>query len=58
MSRNVSRPKASVVRLGFIEQSDDLVPQTVIWLDEAPDWVRVPDNMERFPRQPPAPVSN
>ncbi|WP_260921781.1 GFA family protein [Novosphingobium sp. 9] len=52
MSRNSGRLQARTVRVGFLDQSDALVPDSAIWLEEAPEWVRVPEGMEGFPRQP------
>ncbi|CDO34869.1 MULTISPECIES: GFA family protein [Novosphingobium] len=53
--RNSSRPKASVIRVGFLEESDGLAPTSAIWLDDAPAWAVIDPRLEQFPRQPPVP---
>jgi len=54
--RNSARPEANVVRVGFIEQPNDLAPSIAIWLDEAPRWATIDPALETFAGQPPHPA--
>jgi len=51
------RPQFRAFRVGFIEEPHGLRPQMAIWIDEAPAWAVIAPDLERFPRQPPPPVT-
>ncbi len=55
MAKSSARPHFTVVRLGMLDQPNDLRPQMVIWTDDAPDWAVIDPTLEQHPRQPPAP---
>ena len=50
-----ARPQMRVVRIGAIDRPHGLKPLATIWTDEAPEWAVFPPELERHPRQPPAP---
>ncbi len=55
-AQSSARPQIKTVRLGIIDQPHDIVPQAVIWTDDAPAWAVFDAKLEKFPRQPPAPA--
>ena len=50
-----ARPHMRVVRVGAIDRPHGIKPQVAIWTDEAPEWASFSSDIERHPRQPPAP---
>jgi hypothetical protein len=56
MAQSSARPQFRTVRFGFIEPPHDLAPHAAIWLDDAPAWAVIPEHLERFAAQPPAPA--
>ena len=55
MAQSSARPQFRTMRVGFLDASDDLQPQMVIWISEAPPWALFPPGIERHEGQPPAP---
>lgn len=53
--RNSARDGAWVVRLGVLDDADDLAPAAAIWTSEAPKWAVIDPDIEHFPAQPPMP---
>jgi len=41
-----------VVRVGTLDDADDLRPEVVIWTDSAPAWAHIDPALEAYPRQP------
>lgn len=56
--KNSAREGSYVVRLGFLDDADDIAPTSAIWTDEAPAWAALDPALEQFPRQPPMPVKS
>jgi hypothetical protein len=54
--RNSARDGAWVVRLGVLDDADDLRPASVIWTEEAPSWAVLDPELEHFAQQPPLPA--
>ncbi|HKT86107.1 MAG TPA: GFA family protein [Novosphingobium sp.] len=57
-AQSSARPHLVTVRLGALDAGHGLRPQTVIWLDEAPEWAVIDPALEKFPRQPPVPPAS
>lgn len=55
MAQVSARPQFRTMRVGFIMPPHDLIPQMVIWTDEAPQWAVFPEDLERHAKQPPPP---
>ena len=55
MAQSSARPQIRTLRIGFLDEPHDLRPQMAIWTEEAPQWACIDPELERFPRQPPAP---
>ena len=53
-----ARPHLKTVRIGMLDAGHGLRPQMAIWTDDAPDWALIDPQLERFPRQPPAPPTS
>lgn len=43
------------IRLGFLDDAQDLRPDTIIWASEAPDWAVLDPELEQYPQQAPPP---
>jgi hypothetical protein len=52
-----ARPELRVIRLGALNQPHGLVPQSVIWTAQAPEWAAWHESMDQHAGQPPAPVA-
>ncbi len=52
----VARPHLRAVRLGVLDQPNDLAPQMVIWTGEAPAWAVFDPAIPQYPAAPPAPA--
>ncbi|MDO7841172.1 GFA family protein [Sphingomonas immobilis] len=55
MAQTTARPHFRTIRLGFIDAPHDLAPDTAIWTGDAPAWAVIPDHLEHYTAQPPAP---
>lgn len=53
--QSAARPHLLTLRLGVIDEPHGLRPRMAIWTSEAPDWAVIDPELERHPRQPPAP---
>ncbi|NIJ20045.1 hypothetical protein FHS95_001737 [Sphingomonas naasensis] len=57
MAQSSARPQFRTIRLGFLDAPHDLAPEVAIWTEDAPAWAVIDPALERFPRQPPPPVT-
>ena len=55
--RNPSREGAQVVRLGALDDAQDLKVNAIIWTSEAPDWAYFDPKVEHWSAQPPRPAA-
>ncbi len=55
IAESSARPQFRTIRLGFIDNGQDLAPRAAIWTDEAPNWARFDPEIEHHPQQPPPP---
>jgi hypothetical protein len=58
MAQSSGRMHLRTLRLGFLDSGHGLVPEMVIWTDEAPPWAQVDQRAQSYARQPPAPGQN
>lgn len=56
LGRSSARPQFRTIRMGMLDAGHGLAPSMAIWLDDAPSYAVVPEGLETWPRQPPAPV--
>lgn len=55
MGQVSARPQFRTMRVGFLQPPHGLLPQMVIWTDDAPAWAVFPESLERYAKQPPVP---
>jgi hypothetical protein len=55
MGSSSARPQFRTIRLGFLDEPNELRPTMAIWTEDAPEWAVIDPALERFPHQPPAP---
>lgn len=53
-----ARMHLKTVRFGVLDWPHGLVPQAIIWTDDAPAWAVFDPKLERWPQQPPPPPAN
>lgn len=47
------RPQVIVVRVGTLDDPNQITPAVTIWTDSAPKWACINESLPTFPRQPP-----
>jgi hypothetical protein len=52
-SNSGGRPHLTVVRAGAFDDPDIADPTAAIWVDSAPRWACIAEDLEQFPVQPP-----
>ena len=55
MGQSSARPQFRVIRLGFLDAPNDLMPEAAIWTEDAPAWACIDPALEAFARQAPPP---
>ncbi len=55
LARSSARPQFRTIRLGLLDESHGLRPETAIWVSEAPALACIDPALEQWPAQPPAP---
>jgi hypothetical protein len=53
-SNSGGRPHLTVVRAGTFDSPDYPEPSAAIWVDSAPRWACIAEDLQQFPAQPPA----